>query len=372
MRDFEYDALPGHVVFGAGSARTRLIEALDRVGAKRVLLVAGGAEAALADRLTDPVSDRIAGRFTEVRQHVPTETALAARRAADEAGADAILSIGGGSTTGAAKAIALTSGLPIVAVPTTYAGSEATPVWGITEGRRRTTGRDPRVLPRVVIYDPELTLTLPPGITAMSGINALAHSVEAFWAPGANPITTLIAEESIRALADGLPAVLDAPEDVDARSRVLYGAWLAGTAFAVAGSSLHHKVCHVLGGAFDLPHAEVHAVMLPHTAALAASAVPGAGARIVSALDAPDQPVGPTLATLTRDRLHAPASLREIGLREDQLEDAVERVLEQVPAQPVALDREGVRAFLRAAFDGAIPIPAPTRNPTSTPIQTRT
>jgi maleylacetate reductase len=322
--------------------------------------VVSAAEEARADRLVEPVADRIAGRFAEARQHVPTETALAARRAAEEADADALLSIGGGSTTGAAKAIALTSSLPIVAVPTTYAGSEATPVWGITEGRRRTTGRDMRVLPRVVIYDPEVTLTLPERVTATSGLNALAHSVEAFWAPGANPITSLIAEESIRALADGLPAVLDAPRDVDARGELLYGAWLAGTAFAVAGSSLHHKVCHVLGGAYDLPHAETHAVMLPHTAGLAAPAVPGVEARIASALDAADQPVGQTLAALIR-RLRVPTSLREIGLREDQLDDAAERVLEQVPSHPVALDRDGVRALLRAAFEGVVPTPTPMR-----------
>ena len=185
--------------------------------------------------------------------------------------------MGGGSTTGTAKAIALELGLPIIAVPTTYAGSEVTPVWGLTERSRKTTGTDRRVLPKLVVYDPELTLTLPPGLSGTSGINAVAHSAEALWSPRRNPVTSLIAEESIRALANGLPAVVADPSSIQSRSQALYGAWLAGTAFANVGSYVHHKICHVLGGAYNLPHAETHTVVLPYSAAVAAPRVDGVG-----------------------------------------------------------------------------------------------
>jgi maleylacetate reductase len=189
--------------------------------------------------------------------HVPMESADSARELALACGAQAVLAVGGGSATGTAKAVALT------------------------------TGKDPRVLPRVVVYDPELTLDLPRDLSASSGLNALAHCVEAFWGPGANPMTALIAEEGIRALAGGLPAVVRDPHDVAGRSAALYGAYLAGTAFAVAGASLHHKICHVLGGAYDLPHAQTHAVVLPHVLARVAPSLPAVEARIANALGAP-------------------------------------------------------------------------------------
>jgi len=251
--EFSYDALPGRIVFGRGAARQRLAGEVDRLGSSRLLLIATASEEAKARELLTPVADRIVATFAGVRPHVPVAVAEAARAMAAEVGADALLSVGGGSTTGTAKAVALTTGLPIVAVPTTYAGSEVTPVWGLTEGERKRTGTDPVVLPRAVVYDPELTVSLPAGLSAASGLNAMAHCVEAFWAPRRNPISSLAAEEGLRALATGLPAVVIDGADLDARSDLLYGAYLAGSAFAVAGSGLHHKICHVLGGAYDLP-----------------------------------------------------------------------------------------------------------------------
>ena len=205
-------------------------------------------------------------RFDGVRPHVPVEVAAAAVAAAREAGADVLLSVGGGSTTGTAKAVALASGLPILAVPTTYAGSEMTPVWGSTEAGRKTTGRDLAVLPKVVVYDPELTLSLPAWITAASGMNAIAHCVEAPYAPGRNPVTTQLAWRGSGRRRRRCRRWSSA-RDVAARAGALYGAYLAGSAFAVAGSGLHHKICHALGGAFDLPHAETHSVVLPHVVA---------------------------------------------------------------------------------------------------------
>jgi maleylacetate reductase len=359
--EFEYSGYPSHVVFGAGAARgPRLIDAVSRVDAQRLLLVAANADRELADPVADVLGSLVVSWFSDVRPHVPVEVARAARAAAAEASADAVLSVGGGSTTGTAKAIALTTGLPVVAVPTTYAGSEVTPVWGLTESARKTTGVDLRVLPRVVIYDPELTLTLPVGLSVASGLNALAHCVEAFWAPGRNPITSLIAEEGIRALAEGLPGMAVDGLDLQARAGVLYGAWLAGTAFATAGSSVHHKVCHVLGGAFDLPHAQTHAVVLPYSTALAAPRTPGSDARIAAALGYDAMPAAGAIVTFAR-ALGAPSSLREVGLREEDVARAIELVDATLSQIPEPVSRSDTEALIWGAFTGAEPIVEVTR-----------
>ena len=329
MLEFSYDALPGRIVFGRGAARQRLAGEVDRLGSSRLLLIATASEEAKARELLTPVADRVVATFAGVRPHVPVAVAEAARAMAAEVGADALLSVGGGSTTGTAKAVALTTGLPIVALPTTYAGSEVTPVWGLTEGERKRTGTDPVVLPRVVIYDPELQVSLPTGPSAASGLNAMAHCVEAFWAPRRNPISALAAEEGIRALATGLPAVVVDGSDLDARSDLLYGAYLAGSAFAVAGSGLHHKICHVLGGAYDLPHAETHAIVLPHVLAFNAPGATSAAARIGRALGFADPVAG--LRSLSK-RVGIPTGLRDIGLRNDQLDEAVALIEPAVPA----------------------------------------
>jgi alcohol dehydrogenase class IV len=405
VQEFHYDALPGRVVFGAGVARRELLAEADRLNADRVLLVATESEEPLARELAAPLGDRVVAVFTSVRPHVPIQVAEAARALATSVRADAVLSVGGGSTTGTAKAIALTTGLPIIAVPTTYAGSEVTPVWGLTERSasgtsigtersasgtsigtersasgtsigtersasgtsirteqsRKTTGVDHRVLPRTVVYDPELTLTLPADLSAASGLNALAHCVEAFWAPRRNPISSLAAEEGIRALAAGLPAVYADPTDLAARSDLLYGAYLAGSAFAVAGSGLHHKICHALGGAFNLPHAQTHAIVLPEVLAFNAPAAPDAASRIGRALGAshPDgndktDPVA-ALRALSAD-LGIPRGLRELGLREDQIEEIVELVAPAVPVDnPRRADPAALREIIHAAWAGSVP-----------------
>jgi maleylacetate reductase len=360
--EFHYDALPGRVVFGAGAARRELRAEADRLGADRVLLVATESEESLARELAAPLGERVVAVFTSVRPHVPIQVAEAARALATSVRADAVLSVGGGSTTGTAKAIALTTGLPIIAVPTTYAGSEVTPVWGLTEDARKTTGVDHRVLPRTVVYDPELTVTLPADLSAASGLNALAHCVEAFWAPRRNPISSLAAEEGIRALATGLPAVHSDPTDLAARSDLLYGAYLAGSAFAVAGSGLHHKICHALGGAFNLPHAQTHAIVLPEVLAFNAPAAPDAAHRIGRALhgggpdgDGPgsgEDPVAPLRALSAR--LGIPHGLRELGLREDQVDEVAALVEPAVPADnPRRADGAALREIIHAAWAGA-------------------
>lgn len=342
QQPFVYDALPGRVVFGAGTARAALPAEVDRLGADRWLLVCSERDVPLAAELTAPFAGRVTGRFTAVREHVPVQTADAARQAARDAFASAVLVVGGGSAVGTAKAVALTERLPVLAVPTTYAGSEMTPVWGLTEGGRKTTGTDRVVLPRTVVYDPELTLSLPPALSAASGLNALAHSVEGFWAPGRNPVSSLAAQESVRALAAGLPGVLADPADLAARTSALYGAYLAGAVFAVTGAGLHHKICHVLGGSFGLPHARTHAVVLPYVLAFNAPAAPQAAERIAVALGAPADPHAAASAlTSLALGLGAPTSLRELGMPEDGLARAAELVTPAVPAdnpRPVTVD----------------------------------
>jgi maleylacetate reductase len=338
VRRFTYTALPGRVVFGAGAARELAAE-VERLGARRVLLIA-------SERQRPPDGVAVFARFSDVRQHVPLEVAMRARAAAE--GADALLCVGGGSAVGTAKAVALETGLPIVAVPTTYAGSEMTPVWGLTEGARKTTGTDLRVLPKVVVYDPELTAGLPAKIAGPSAINALAHCVEALYAPGASPVSSLLALEGIAALA-----AVARPDDPDARTETLYGAYLAGAAFATAGSGLHHKICHVLGGAYDLPHAPLHTVMLPQVAAFQAPALPEELGRVAHALGGDD--AGRAIFDLAR-AIGAPTALRDIGMREADLDEAVGLVLEQVPEDnPRPVEEKDVRELLEAAFAGRRP-----------------
>lgn len=349
---FEHQSYAQRVVFGPGTARTALRGEVERLGASRVLLIAAPGEAELAATLTGDLP--IAARFDGVRPHVPVEVAEQARALAASSAADAVLSVGGGSTTGTAKAVALTSGLPVIAVPTTYAGSEATPVWGLTENQRKTTGVDPVVLPRAVVYDAELTTTLPPELSVASGLNALAHCVDSLWAPRANPLLSALGTEGIRALAPALRAVLADGDDLAARSGCLYGAYLSAVTFAGAGSGLHHKICHVLGGSFDLPHAQTHAVVLPHVLAYNAAAAPAAADRIAGALGTEDAVTG--LLGLYDD-LHAPRSLRDLGMPADGIPEVAAVVAEGAPAgNPRPVTAESIAALLRRAWAGDRPV----------------
>lgn len=345
--EFLYTALPYRVTFGAGSSRTAVAGELEALGLTRVMLIAAEAEGALADELSAPWRDRVAVRFSGVRPHVPDAVAEQARRIAAEHDVDGLVSIGGGSTTGTAKIVALTTGLPIIAIPTTYAGSEMTPVWGLTTASRKETGVDARVLPRSVVYDDELVATLPDDLAVASALNAMAHCVESFWTPASNPIVRLMAGEGVRALAEGLRGIRGEGRDA-ARERLVYGSFLAGMSFAAAGSGLHHKICHALGGAFDLPHAQTHAVVLPHVLAFTAPAAPEAAARLAEALGVDDAVEG--LRELGREA-GAPRGLRELGLTEAQLEEAVGIVEAKLPIEhPAPVDRAAIEGILRGAF----------------------
>jgi alcohol dehydrogenase class IV len=346
--DFVHEMHEQRVVFGTGSARTQLSDEVHRLKSRRVLLVAAKGQRALAEELTRGLP--MVGVVDQVRMHVPIEVAVAARRQADDLRADLLLSIGGGSTLGTAKAVALTSGLPVLAVPTTYAGSEATPVWGVTDAGRKATGTDARVLPRTVVYDPELSVTLPVGLSVASGLNALAHGVDSQWAPQADPINRALALEGVRALSAGLRLVHADPADLAGRSQCLYGCYLAALGFASAGAGLHHKICHVLGGSWDLPHAETHAVVLPHVLAWNAASAPEAAAAIAAALGTKKALEG--LLDL-EDELEAPTSLRELGLPDSALPQAARLVVEAAPEDnPRPVDATLAEELLRGAWLG--------------------
>ena len=348
MRSFVYNALPARVVFGPGSV-AKLAEEIARLGAKHALLLTTPGRAAMVGAVSKNLP--VAGVFDKVVMHTPLEAANEARELAAKLGADCCVAVGGGSTIGFGKAIALTSGLPVIAVPTTYSGSEMTTIWGLSEGGAKKTGRDPKVLPKAVIYDPELTLELPPAVSAASGMNAIAHCVEALYAHDGNPIISLMAEEGIRALAAALPVVVKFSRNLEARSDALYGAWLAGATISTTSVALHHKLCHVLGG-LGLPHAETHAIVLPHAMRYNEEAAPQAMARICKAMQSDNAAAG--IYDLEK-KLGLPMRLADIGMKEADLERAARIASEAPYPNPRKVEYAPVLELLRDAYQGRRP-----------------
>jgi len=353
--DFAYEALPQRVVFGAGR-RHMLADEVVRLSMTRVFVIADTPEAKLiADDLAGAGSGfTVAAVWHEAIQHVPEDLAERARAAVDAAGADGVVTIGGGSSTGLAKAIALSHGLPIIAVPTTYAGSEQTAIYGITGGRHKQTGKDPRVQPRAVIYDPELTLGLPLAVTGPSAFNALAHSVEALYAPGANPVVSALAMEGVRAIHRSLPAVMNDPGDPAGRADLLYGAYLSGVALGATAAAFHHKICHVLGGTFNLVHADAHSVILPHAVAFNAPALPAEMAQLAAALGVDADDIAGALWDLAVAS-HVPTSLEQLGLRVDDLAEVARRATAEITVNPRPFTEADILALLHRAHAGMRP-----------------
>jgi maleylacetate reductase len=352
-QDFIFTSHPQRVVFGAGRLK-QLASEIELLGANKALVLCTPEQRAQAEQVANLIGARAAGIFDQAVMHVPIESARAARAEAARLGADCAVAIGGGSTTGLGKAIALDSGLPIVAIPTTYAGSEMTPIYGITEAGLKKTGRDPCVLPRTVIYDPELTLTLPPGTSLTSGINAIAHAAEGLYADDANPIIRLMAEEGIAALGRALP-IVSRPAgmaDMAARSDALYGAWLCGAVLGNVAMALHHKLCHTLGGSFDLPHAPTHTAVLPHALAYNAAHAPEAMQRIARALGG--KSAAQAVYDLGRDN-GAVMGLRELGLKESDLDKACALALQNRYPNPRELEAGAIRRLLQDAWEGVRP-----------------
>ncbi|MDE1996496.1 MAG: maleylacetate reductase [Rhizobiaceae bacterium] len=349
-RDFIYSGSPAHIVFGDGKSALAG-EWIEKLGCKRALVLSTPQQKADAEALAVRLGSLAAGVFAGAVMHTPVEVTERAMQVVREIEADCVVSLGGGSTTGLGKAIAYRNDLPQVVIPTTYAGSEVTPILGQTDGGRKTTVRHERILPEVVIYDPTLTLGLPVGMSVTSGLNAMAHAVEGLYARDRNPISTLMALEGLRAFKTSLPEIVKSPRDARARSEALYGAWLCGSVLGTVGMALHHKICHTLGGTFDTPHAETHAIMLPHTAAYNALAETELLAPVAQMFGGS---VGNGLWNFAKE-IGAPMALKDLGLSEVDLDRAADIAVENPYWNPRPIDRASIRKLLQDAWEGRPP-----------------
>jgi len=344
-------ALRGRILFGVDTINA-LPDELARLAGKRALIVCTPQQQDQAEQVRDLLGDSAAAMFSGASMHTPVEVTVEAMRIVEEQKIDCLVAIGGGSTTGLSKAIAYRTGLPQIVIATTYAGSEMTPILGQTEGGIKTTLKDQKVVPEIVIYDVRLTLTLPPDISGTSGINAIAHAVEALYAENKNPETSSIAEKGIAKLAHALPSIAADPQNMDARTDALAGASLCGQCLANVGMALHHKLCHTLGGSFDLPHAATHTAVLPHAAAYNAQADPLAMRQIADALGAES---GPTGLYELGHAVHAKMALRDLGLAESDLDRAADLAVQKPYWNPRPVEREAIRDLLQMAWSGNPP-----------------
>ena len=342
MDPFVYSALPTCVIFGRGTITQAAAEA-KRLGMKRPLVITTKHQ---ADSGNIIVAASGGFAFAGAAMHTPVHVTQEAMAVLQAQGCDGTVALGGGSSTGLGKAIALRTDLPQLVIPTSYAGSEMTNILGETEGGVKTTKRDAKIQPEAVIYDPDLLDTLPDNFAATSGMNAIAHAVEGLYAVDGNPIVSLMAEEGIRALAQALPLGKAGPDEA------LYGAWLCGTVLGSAAMALHHKLCHVLGGTFDLPHAETHTVILAHATAYNAPGSPEAMARIARALGTESAASG--LYDLAKN-LRAALTLKEIGMPESGLDKAADIAAANPYSNPTAIERGAIRQLLDNAFHGRRP-----------------
>ena len=352
MRSFLYSASPVRVVFGVDVWSTLKAE-VAQLDAGKALVLCTPRQRALAERAIGVLDEFGAGIHDQAVMHVPVTAVQEALEAFQQTGAGCLVAIGGGSTIGLAKGMALQVPSPILAVPTTYSGSEMTSVYGVTEDGIKKTGKDPRVVPATVIYDPSLSMQLPVDTSVRSGLNAIAHAAEGLYARDGNPLLSLIAEEGIRAMTAGLRRLVE-QNGLDARGECLYGAWLCGMVLAGAGMSLHHKLCHTLGGSFSLSHAETHAIILPHAMAYNAAAAQPAMECISRALGCPEVPAYQALHDLAR-ALGAPLALRDVGMKEAELDKAADIAAAQPYWNPRPIERDGIRALLQAAYEGRAP-----------------
>lgn len=350
MKRFSYSPATTRVVFGSGARYDLPLEAA-RLGRTRLLLLSTAEQSEQALEIASALGDKVVGHFGEATMHTPIEVTEKAMALVDALSVDGILAIGGGSTIGLGKAIAIRTDLDQIVLPTTYAGSEMTPILGQTEKGIKTTQSDPRVRPEVAIYDVDLTLGLPVEMSISSALNAVAHAVEALYAHDGNPITSLMAVEGIEAVARGLPGIVRDQRDEEARSSVLYGAWLCGICLGGVAMGLHHKLCHSLGGAFNLPHAETHAVILPHAIAYNRSRIGGALDRLRASFG-PDIALGLYEFSKT---LGAPTSLRALGMPQSGIGDAAKLALAKPYPNPRPLEEAPIRALIERAWAGEPP-----------------
>jgi alcohol dehydrogenase class IV len=351
MQSFVYNANPGRVIFGHGTI-AGLADEADSLSARKVLVLSTPEQAEQAETVAKHLGSRFAGIYTKAQMHTPVGVTIDAMGEVERIGADAVLAVGGGSTTGLGKAIVFRTDIPQIVVPTSYAGSEATPILGETENGRKVTKSDPRILAEVIVYDIDLTMTLPISMSVTSGLNAVAHAVEALYAREANPIISLLAEQGITAFACSLPIIAKQPWDQQARADALYGAWLCGVCLGSVGMALHHKLCHTLGGMFNLPHAQMHTAVLPHAVAYNAAAAPEAMARIAKALGRGDAATG--LFDLASG-LGATMALKSMGMPAVGIDAAVDQAMANAYWNPRSLEKGGLRQLLSSAYEGERP-----------------
>ena len=341
---FVHDTPPQRVVFAFGAA-VRAAEEVVRLDLNRALVIATpGSGSRLGAHVVEWLGARAAGLHAQAVVHVPKAVAETGLRAARASKADGLLAVGGGAAIGLAKAIARDTGLPILALPTTYSGSEATSIWGGTEGERKITGRDPRVLPRTIVYDPELTLGLPPAVSAASGMNAIAHCVEGLWIAERTPFTMALATDALRLLAAYLPRAVADGHDREARGECLAAAWMAGTVLT-QGTGLHHKLAHALGG-LGLPHAETHAIILPHVTRFNLATGAKAHARLAFGLSA-DDPAAALEALLRQFPI--PQRLREVGFDRARIPEVAGQIADLAIKEPRPVTAQDAAAVLEAA-----------------------
>ncbi len=350
IKDFTFPGLATRVVFGSGTLAQTGAE-VARLGHSRVLVLATPQQQPEAQALAAQLGGLSAGVFAGAAMHTPTDVTEAAVEVFAASKATAVVSLGGGSTTGLGKAVATRTGADQIVIPTTYAGSEMTDILGETAQGKKTTRRDPSIRPEVVIYDVDLTLTLPVAMTMTSGMNALAHAMEAFYAADRNPIIELMCRDALRAFKSGLPVLARDPANLAARGEALYGAWLCSTALGYVSMALHHKLAHVLGGSFNTPHAETHAILLPHTAAFNAVAVPDLLAPFAQTFGSAP---GAGLWDFANE-IGAPTRLADLGLSGADLDRAADMAMQNAYANPRIITRAGIRDILQAAHDGQRP-----------------
>lgn len=350
---FVYTALPGRVVFGSGTI-AKLKSELERAGCRRAMLISTPEQAAALAGIAASLGPLAVHSFSEATMHTPVAVTERAVKAAEDCKADCVVTFGGGSSTGLGKAIALRTDLTQIAIPTTYAGSEMTPIIGETQDGKKTTQRTLKVLPEIVIYDVDFTLTLPPHLTVTSGMNAIAHAVEALYAQDRNPIVSMMATQAIAALGRALPAIAHNPQDREGRTEALYGAWLCGICLGSVGMALHHKLCHVLGGLCNLPHADTHTVILPYAMAYNAKAAPEADHALAQALGGRD---GTSALLALAAKLDAPRDLKSLGMPEDSIDRAADLAVQNPYWNPRPIDRDAIRQLIADAWAGNPPKP---------------
>ncbi|KAI9376671.1 hypothetical protein BJX61DRAFT_530679 [Aspergillus egyptiacus] len=345
MDAFEYNANPGRVIFGSGTLQ-KLPDEIARVDKKAPLILSTPQQVSQAEHVKEVLKGQVAGVFTEATMHTPTHITDKAVEYAKAQKADVVVSIGGGSTIGLGKAISIRTGLYHICIPTTYAGSEMTPILGETADGLKKTRSDPKILPGTVIYDVDLTMTLPSAMSATSGVNAIAHAVEALYARNTNPVINLMAVEGTRALASALPEIVENPSSQSARSLALYGAWLCGTCLGSVGMSIHHKLCHTLGGSFNLPHAETHTAVLPHAISYNAPNIPEAMKKLAEVLPESNGDAIHGLNVLL-EKLKVKRGVKDFGMKEEDIDKAADIAVSNPYWNPRPIERAPIRELIR-------------------------